>query len=84
MRDAILALRQLDEQIPNPYRKGQWYPATMLDGKTCEVRRTMPGRLRVRRPFVQHVKTPTGEVLSSRVVNREFACDCSTGQVKEL
>lgn len=66
--EQVQVIREVNDQHPKSWTRGTWYDATMA-GKPVQIRRTRSRGvpyLGIRKEITVHLKTPAGEILSTR------------------
>ena len=83
--ESIKSLKEIDNQIPNPYLKNVWYDIIMHNGINAQAMRTKTGYLRIRKLTHHVVKSPDGTILHDQGMQYSyFRCNMITGEITVL
>lgn len=82
-------IQHLNNQHPKTWTAGAWYPATTLQGRKCQIKRTTAVKtgcpyLHIRYAGTLNTKTPAGEIIDSRAAWFNFRANLRTFEIKEL
>lgn len=80
-------LAAMNNQHPSTWTKGNWYPATLPNGKPCDIQRTRSAGkpyLKIRREITVNTKTRDGEIIDSRKSWEYWTVNLTGGTVTYL